>query len=45
LSVSEASRALGSKGQVLVFRNADTMELSVLYRTAGGELTLVETDA
>jgi putative sigma-54 modulation protein len=45
LSVSEASRKLGARGRLLVFRNADTMELAVLYRMPGGELMLVETDA
>ena len=44
LTVTEASKQLGAKDRVLVFRNADTMELSVLYR-AGGSLVLVETDA
>ena len=44
LTVTEASRQLGAKDQVLIFRNADTLELSVLYR-AGGSLVLVETDA
>lgn len=45
LTVSEASRQLGAKQRVLVFRNAETMELSVLYRASGGNLVLVETDA
>lgn len=45
LTVAEASRQLGAKGRVLIFRNADTMELSVLYRASAGNLVLVETDA
>jgi hypothetical protein len=45
LTVSEASRQLGAKQRLLVFRNAETMELSVLYRASGGNLVLVETDA
>ncbi|MDR1989622.1 MAG: ribosome-associated translation inhibitor RaiA [Acidobacteriaceae bacterium] len=44
MSVSDASRKIGAKELVLVFRNAETMELSVLYRTTSGELMLVETD-
>jgi putative sigma-54 modulation protein len=45
LSLPDASRQLGANGHVLVFRNADTLVVSVLYRTNGGELVLVETDA
>lgn len=45
LSLADASQQLGANGRVLVFRNADTLVVSVLYRASGGELVLVETDA
>ena len=44
LSVSEATRKLGSGDGVMVFRDATSGKVGVLVRR-GGELTLVETDA
>lgn len=46
MSVGEAAREIDANGEgVLVFRDAETAEISVLYRRANGELTLVETEA
>ena len=46
MSVGEAAREIEANGEgVLVFRDAETEAISVLYRRANGELTLVETEA
>jgi putative sigma-54 modulation protein len=46
MSVGEAAREIDANGEgVLVFRDADTAAISVLFRRANGELTLVETEA
>ncbi len=46
MSVGEAAREIDANGEgVLVFRDAETAVISVLYRRSNGELTLVETEA
>jgi putative sigma-54 modulation protein len=46
MSVAEAAREIDANGEgVLVFRDAETAAINVLYRRANGELTLVETEA
>jgi hypothetical protein len=46
MSLGEATRMIEANGEgVLVFRDAETAVISVLYRRANGELTLVETEA
>src|SRR4051812_22131420 len=46
MSVADAARQVEADGGgVVVFRNAQTLTVSVLYRGANGELTLVETEA
>jgi ribosome hibernation promoting factor len=46
MSVGDAAREIELNGEgVLVFRDAETAALSVLFRRANGELTLVETEA
>ena len=46
MSVGEAAREIDANGEgVLVFRDAETEAISVLFRRANGELTLVETEA
>jgi putative sigma-54 modulation protein len=46
MSVGEAAREIDANGEgVLVFRDAETAAISVLFRRANGELTLVETEA
>ena len=46
MSVGDAAREIEANGEgVLVFRDAETASLSVLFRRADGELTLVETEA
>jgi ribosome hibernation promoting factor len=46
MSVGEAAREIDANGEgVLVFRDAETAAISVLFRRADGELTLVETEA
>jgi putative sigma-54 modulation protein len=46
MSVGEAAREIDANGEgVLVFRDAETAGISVLYRRSNGELTLVETEA
>jgi putative sigma-54 modulation protein len=46
MSIGEAAREIDANGEgVLVFRDAETAGISVLYRRANGELTLVETEA
>ena len=44
MSLSEAARQLDSDDGIIVFRDAETLLVSVLYRGRGGELTLVETE-
>jgi hypothetical protein len=46
MSVEDAAREVEAGGDgVVVFRNADSQTISVLYRKRNGELTLVETEA
>lgn len=46
MSVGDAAREIEANGEgVVVFRDAETAALSVLFRRANGELTLVETEA
>jgi putative sigma-54 modulation protein len=46
MSVTEAAREIDANGEgVLVFRDAETAAINVLFRRANGELTLVETEA
>ena len=45
MSVADAAREIDALGDgIVVFRDADTESLSVLYRRPDGELTLVETE-
>ena len=44
MSLSEAARQLDSDNGIIVFRDVETLLVSVLYRGRGGELTLVETE-
>jgi putative sigma-54 modulation protein len=46
MSVSDAARQAQMNGEgVVVFRDTETQAVSVMYRRANGELTLVETEA
>jgi putative sigma-54 modulation protein len=46
MSVEDAAREVEAGGDgVVVFRNADSQAISVLYKKRNGELTLVETEA
>ena len=46
MSIAEAAREVDASGDtIVVFRNAETAAISVLYRRRNGELTLVETEA
>jgi putative sigma-54 modulation protein len=46
MSVEDAAREVEAGGDgVVVFRNADSQTISVLYKKRNGELTLVETEA
>jgi putative sigma-54 modulation protein len=45
MSAADAARQLDADGGVVVFRDAETAAISVLYRQPDGELTLVETEA
>jgi putative sigma-54 modulation protein len=46
MSVADAAREVDAGGDgVVVFRNADSQAISVLYRCPNGQLTLVETEA
>jgi putative sigma-54 modulation protein len=46
MSLGEAAREIEANGEgVVVFRDTETAAISVLYRRANGELTLVETEA
>jgi putative sigma-54 modulation protein len=44
MSLSEAAHQLDSDDGIIIFRDAETLLVSVLYRGRGGELTLVETE-
>lgn len=45
MSVTEAARAMEANGEgLLVFRDAETAVISVIFRRTNGELTLVETE-
>jgi putative sigma-54 modulation protein len=45
MSVTEAAREVDASGDsIVVFRDAETEAISVLYRRRNGELTLVETE-
>ena len=46
MSVEEAAREVEAGGEgVVVFRNADSQAISVMYRRRNGDLALVETEA
>ena len=46
MSVADAAREVEANGEgILVFRDAETAAISVMYRRSTGELTLVETEA
>jgi putative sigma-54 modulation protein len=46
MSVADAARQIDAdRDAVIVFRDVETESISVLYRRANGELTLVETEA
>ena len=46
MSVADAAREVEASGDGLViFRDMDTLSISVVYRRANGELTLVETES
>jgi putative sigma-54 modulation protein len=46
MSLTDAAREVGATAEgVLVFRDAETAAISVLFRRTDGELTLVETEA
>ena len=46
MSVAEAAREVEANGEgLLVFRDAETAGISVIFRRTNGELTLVETEA
>jgi putative sigma-54 modulation protein len=45
MSVADAAREVGAMGEgLVVFRDAETENISVLFRRTNGELTLVETE-
>src|SRR5207248_3168002 len=44
MSLADAARQLDGGSGIVVFRDAETAAIAVLYRTAAGELTLVETE-
>ena len=45
LSVGEAAALADSGGAPVIFLDAETLRIAVLYRAAGGDLTLIETRA
>jgi hypothetical protein len=46
MSVGDAAREIDAGGDgIIVFRDVESSAISVLYRRANGELTLVETEA
>ena len=45
MSLSEATREIEASGDgLVVYRDAETAMVSVLYKRTNGELTLIETD-
>jgi putative sigma-54 modulation protein len=44
MSVSDAARQIDGGEGAIVFRDAETSRIAVLYRAAGGDLTLIETE-
>jgi ribosome hibernation promoting factor len=44
MSVADAAREIDGGSGIVVFRDAETAGIAVLYRTPAGELTLVETE-
>jgi putative sigma-54 modulation protein len=44
MSVADAAREIDGGSGIVVFRDAETEGIAVLYRTPAGELTLVETE-
>lgn len=45
MSLADAARQMDGGDGIVVFRDAETSGIAVLYRTPAGELTLVETEA
>ena len=45
LSAAEAAALAGGNGAPVIFLDAETLRIAVVYRAAGGDLTLVETRA
>jgi hypothetical protein len=45
MSVSDAARQIDGGDGIVVFRDAETAGIAVLYRAPGGDLTLVETES
>jgi hypothetical protein len=46
MSVADAAREVRAMGEgLVVFRDAETENISVIFRRTNGELTLVETEA
>jgi putative sigma-54 modulation protein len=45
MSIGDAAREIEAGDGVVIFQDLDTARVSVLYRQANGELTLVETEA
>ena len=45
MSVIDAAGLLDGSGGAVVFRDAQTARIAVLYRAPGGDLTLIETEA
>ena len=45
MTVSDAARQIDGTDDIVVFRDAETSAISVLYRRRNGELTLVATEA
>jgi putative sigma-54 modulation protein len=44
MSIADAARQIDGGSGIVVFRDAETEGIAVLYRTPAGELTLVETE-
>ena len=45
MSVSDAASEIDGGEGAVVFRDAGTSRIAVLYRAPGGDLTLIETEA
>lgn len=45
MSISDAAGLVDGGGGAVVFRDAQTSRIAVLYRAPGGDLTLIETEA